>query len=214
MANHKYTPKEISFIKKHIAGRSYKEMAELFNKQHFRPPITVVQLNSFLGRHKLRSGLGRYFRPGHIPHNKGLKGVYFSGSEKGWFKPCHKNASEKPVGSERINVDGCVEVKVSNRRKPAKRNWESKHAAIWEAANGKVPKGHMVIFADKNTRNFALDNLLLVSRKELAVMNHLGLIATDKDLTAAGKTVAGIKLLITKRKQKPGRRAGKSGGRK
>jgi hypothetical protein len=80
--------------------------------------------------------------------------------------------------------------------------WERKHTVIWKTANGKIPKGHVVIFADGNTRNLSLDNLLLVSRKELAVMNKNGLIFPHKGLTMTGKAIADLKMAITKRKRK------------
>jgi hypothetical protein len=36
-----------------------------------------------------------------------------------------------------------------------------------------VPDGHVVIFLDSDVDNFALDNLVLVTRGELAIMNKL-----------------------------------------
>jgi hypothetical protein len=72
---------------------------------------------------------------------------------------------------------------------------------IWEATNGKVPKGYIVIFADGNKLNLSLDNLRLISRKEHAVMNHLGLRSINAGLTDAGKLVADIKMAIANRKR-------------
>jgi len=209
VARRKYTPKEASFIKRHAAGRSYREMAELFNMQHFGLPITATHIKRFMANHGLRNGLDGRFKPGHATHNKGQKGIVYPGSERGWFRRGSRPANYRPAGSERVNADGYVEVKVSDKKKPL---WKCKHVAVWEAANGKAPKGHAIVFADGDRRNFDLDNLLLVSRAELCVMNHLGLISFNKNLTEIGKTVADIKLLIGRRKQKPGRRAGKSGG--
>jgi len=109
----------------------------------------------------------------------------------------HRN--RKPIGSRRKTSSGHIEVKTAHPDK-----WKKLHVVVWEAANGKVPKGHVVIFADGNTRNFALDNLLLVSKKELAVMNGLGLISPNRELTKAGKAVADLKMLINKRKRTAG----------
>lgn len=107
----------------------------------------------------------------------------------------------KPVGSERINAKGYVEVKVRNPN-----TWKLKHRVVWEQANGKIPKGHRILFADGNRLNMAPDNLLLVSRGELAVMNHFRLISAHKDLTKVGKSVAEIKLLLAARRKKTKRR--------
>ncbi|MDR0639231.1 MAG: HNH endonuclease [Spirochaetaceae bacterium] len=85
--------------------------------------------------------------------------------------------------------------------KTAQAVWKKKHIAIWEAANGPVPQGHVVIFADGNKSNFDLDNLLLVSRQEFMIMNHLKLIFPDKEATKAGKLVADLILLINRKKR-------------
>jgi hypothetical protein len=194
MAKHvrHYTPEEIRFVKENIRGRSYAEMTKLFNER-FRLRITLKQMETLMYKHGLRNGIGS-FRPGHVPFNKGK-------THPG------RRGNYKPIGSERTE-NGYSVVKVSARKNRLNKNWRRKHVAIWEAANGKVPRGHVVIFADGNKANLALDNLILVSRSELAVMNFLGLISTDKDLTLAGKAVADIKILITKHK-----RGVKSGGK-
>lgn len=52
--------------------------------------------------------------------------------------------------------------------------YKHKHVWIWEQANGPRPKGHVIIFRDGNNRNFNLDNLALLSRRELLVLNQRG----------------------------------------
>jgi hypothetical protein len=42
----------------------------------------------------------------------------------------------------------------------------------------------------------------MVSRAELLVMNHCGLISAHRGLTKVGKSIADIKLLIADRKRK------------
>ena len=175
-----YTMDEIRFVKRNIRGRSYIEMTKLFNEQ-FGLRITLKQMETLLYKHKLRNGIGS-FRPGHVPANRGK-------THPG------RQGNYKPAGSERIE-SGYITVKVSDKKNRGNKNWKRKHTAIWEKAHGKIPKGHVVIFADGNRRNFALDNLLLVSRSELVVMNHLGLISGHGELTKAGKTVVDIKMLI------------------
>jgi hypothetical protein len=199
---HYYTPEETRFITKKIAGRGYAELADLFN-QHFglrgKKKLTLGQMKSFVGNHKLRNGRDCQFRPGQAPPNKGRKGYCPPGSEKGWFKKGQRPWDWKPVGTERINRDGYVEVRIRNPSGKPRKNWKAKHRAIWEKAHGKIPKGHVIIFADGDKLNMSLDNLLLVTRSELAVMNHLGLISAHRDLTETGKTIADIKLLIARR---------------
>jgi hypothetical protein len=90
-------------------------------------------------------------------------------------------------------------VKVAEHTKP-----KPKQRLIWEAANGQIPKDHAVLFADRNKSNMNLDNLLLVSRRELAVMNKKNLIFSDAEKTKCGLLIAKIIILTNDllRKQK------------
>jgi hypothetical protein len=212
-----YTPEEIRFITKKIAGRSYAGMTDLFN-EHFglkgKKKLTLAQMIAFINNHKLRNGRDGRFRPGLIPHNKGRQGYCAPGSEKGWFRPGNRPHAWCPVGTEKTDADGYLKVKVRNPR-----TWKMKHVLIWEKAYGKVPGGHVVIFADGNKLNMRLDNLLMVSRAELAVMNRRGLISNNGDLTRVGKSIADIKLLIAartrgvKRRRESRNRNGGTGGK-
>jgi hypothetical protein len=183
----RYTPEEIKFVKKNIRGRTYVETLKLFNKR-FDLRISLKQLQTMACKHGFHNGLG--VLNGYPPPCKGKK--YRARPGRGNFRP---------VGSERVDL-GYIVVKVSSKKYAGNKNWQRKHVAIYEAAHGKIPKGHVVIFADGNNRNFDLGNLLLVSRAELVVMNNLDLITDNKDLTAIGKTIADVKLAVGKRKRK------------
>jgi hypothetical protein len=191
----KYTPAQIRFIESKIDGRSVAEMTTLFNKR-FGLSITEGKIKCFMANHKLRNGRDCRFQPGQVSHNKGLKGYYAPGSEKGWFRPGNIPLNYKPVGTKRINTQVYVEMKIADPNK-----WKMKHVIIWEKANGLVPKGHVVIFADGNRLNITLKNLLMVSRAELAVMNHCGLIYDRPEFTKTGKLIADIKIGIADRKR-------------
>jgi hypothetical protein len=197
---HQYTTAEIRFLERKVTGRSHAELTELFNRR-FGLNFTVSGIGSALSRLGLRNGRDCRFQSGLVPHNKGKTGCCPAGSEKGWFKPGHRPWTYKPVGTERTNSDGYIDVRIRNPSGKPWKNWKAKHRLIWEKAHGKIPRGHVVIFADGDKRNFALDNLLLVSRSEHAVMNRRALRAPDAELTKAGKAVADIKLLIAERKR-------------
>jgi hypothetical protein len=100
----------------------------------------------------------------------------------------------RPVGSERVNVDGYTEIKVSDPNK-----WRCKHVVIWEAHNGPMPKGYAIIFGDGNKENFELDNLILVSRQQLLTLNRNRLIQNDADLTRTGVIIADLYQKISQR---------------
>jgi len=196
MDRHHYTPREAAFIKKHVAGRNYIELTNLFNKQRFGLPVTPGQIHGFIKNHHLKTGRDTRFKPGQTPYTKGKKLWYSTNG----FKPGHKPWNHMSVGSERI-VEGYVQVKVSNRKDKPWKRWKFKHVILWEKANGKVPKGHMVIFADGNKLNLSLDNLRLISMKENAVMNRWGLRSTNAGFTDTGKIIADIKIAAAARKR-------------
>ncbi len=60
----------------------------------------------------------------------------------------------------------------------------------------------MVIFADGNKKNFNIENLILVSRKELAVLNKNKLLRDNAELTNIGIAIAKIKIAIADKKRK------------
>jgi hypothetical protein len=180
-----YTPEEIRFVKKNIRGCSYVEMTKLFNER-FHLRITLKQMETLVYKHGLRNGIGS-FRAGHVPANKGKTHPVWQGNYK-------------PVGSERTD-DGYIVIKVSDRKNRGNKNWRRKHNVIWEQAHGKIPRGHVVIFADGNKLNLALDNLLLISMKEHMAMNRWNLRSDHGGLTRAGKMIADIKIAISDRKR-------------
>jgi hypothetical protein len=192
---HYYTAAQIRFLERRAAGRSFAELAGLFNR-YFGTSLRLSQIRAACNNRGLANGRDTRIRPGTIPPNKGKKGYWPPGCEKGWFKPGRMPQTWLPVGSETVDKNGYTKVKTRNPK-----TWKFKHRVIWEKAYGKIPRGHKVIFADGDRLNFDLDNLVLVSCGELAVMNCCNLISTDKDLTKAGKAVADIKLLIAKRKR-------------
>jgi hypothetical protein len=82
------------------------------------------------------------------------------------FKKGNKPYNWKPVGSERINIEGYVEVKIAEPRK-----WELKHRVVWKQINGEFPEGAIVKFKDGNRQNCDIDNLLLTNRLSLCKEN-------------------------------------------
>jgi hypothetical protein len=191
---HKYTPEQVDYLVSNVPGHSYGELIELFYER-FNVQLSFNQIKSFIGNRKLNTGRTGRFSKGHTPFNKGKKG---SG---GWaptqFKKGNLPHNYRPVGTERVNGDGYVDIKIADPNK-----WKGKHILIWEQHNGPVPKGHAVIFGDGDNRNFDLDNLILVSRKQLLVLNRKGLISNDADLTRTAVIIADLHSKINERKNR------------
>ena len=195
---HIWSDKEKEYLKEITPGRHYKEIVDLMNKK-FDYQFTVDQIKGALNRYKLKTGLGGHFPKGNIPWNKGKKGICAKGCENTWFKKGEKPPNWVPLGTERISKDGYIEVKIQDGK--LNENWRGKHIVIWEKYNGSVPAGHAVIFGDRNNRNFAINNLILVSRKQLLILNSNKLIKNDADLTRTGVMIADLQIKINERRK-------------
>lgn len=188
---YRYTPEQAAFLMKHIPGRRHEEIAALFNARFFAG-LTAAQVKSFCSNRRVQTGLDARFKPGQTPFNKGKRGV--NGCSSTSFKKGNRPQTWRPVGSERVNREGRIEIKVAEPR-----TWRPKQRVIWEGLHGPVPHGHVVLFADRNPRNFAAENLIAVSRGELAILNKFQLIKADTDLTKTGIAVASLMLVVSKR---------------
>jgi hypothetical protein len=130
-----------------------------------------------------RRGASTRFMKGQAPANKGLR-------RPGWapgrmretqFKPGERRGTAaknwRPVGTILTDADGYLRIKVREWT-PGEptgfgnvRVWPMLQRVLWEQAHGPIPPGHSVCFRDGNKQNVALDNLELVSRRELMRRN-------------------------------------------
>lgn len=162
-------------------------MAEELNG-HFGTNYTQQQVKGYYSNHGLNSGLTGRFTKGHETHNKGRKGYYSPGAEKGWFRKGHDPHNKTPIGTVTKRGDGYLWEKVG----PGPLDWRHKHRLVWEQAHGPIPDGYVIIFKDKNKENIDLDNLAMVEQGELSVLNKRGLITSDPELTETGILLAKV----------------------
>lgn len=192
-----YTIEQLAYLQKLSAqGLFNREITRRFNER-FGTSRTNIAIQQQRIKYDFRTTARHYWPKGHEPWNKGMKGWQAPGVERTQFKKGDMPQAWVPVGSETVTKDGYLKVKVANPNK-----WEYKHRLIWEKHHGrKVPGGHVVIFGDGDKRNLVPENLLLVSRAELARMNQLDLIKNDADLTRTGIIIARIRNKMGKRKK-------------
>jgi len=190
------TDEQHEYFVKHNTGTPQKKMAELMNRK-FGLKLTVKQINTYRKNHHLSSGLTGRFEPGHSSWNKGKHFVAGGRCAETQFKKGQVPHNYMPVGSERINTEGYVDIKVADPNK-----WKPKHILLWEALHGPRPKGYKVIFADGNKLNVVAENLLLVSDNELCRMNQNGWIQNDPELTKTGLAIAKLSIAAKARKRK------------
>lgn len=181
---HKWTDEEKEYLTFIVKGKTTEEICDLMNKK-FEYEFSLNQIRSAMNRYKLRNGVNCRFEKSVIPWNKGLKG--YIGANKTSFKKGNIPSNYKEVGTERINSEGYIEVKVSE---PSR--WKLKHRLIYEKYHGEIPKDHVVIFADGNKMNLDINNLISISRHQLLVLNGNNLIYEDTDLTKTGVNIANL----------------------
>lgn len=142
----KYTPEMHEFAKawcreNHCAR--YEELAKAMNE-------------------KFGTNLTRRLVAGFVSYNKYSTNHY----------KAHRTARQKPLNSERWRRShqgeaGYWEVKVAEPNV-----WRPKSCILWEQYhNKKVPEDGMIVYLDGDHNNFAQDNLLLVSRRVMGVVN-------------------------------------------
>lgn len=188
-----FNDNQVDFIKDNAKGLSNLELAEKVNSK-FGLDITAKQMNTWKKNNNVTSGINTCFVKGQATWNKGMKGLN-TGGEEGWFKKGDKPYNYQPVGTERVNGEGYTDIKVAD---PGV--WKTKHRIIWEEVNGEVPTGHVLIFGDGDKSNIVLENIILVSRSQLSVLNRFGLIQDDSELTRIGITIADLQMKINERK--------------
>lgn len=192
-----FPPEVAEYIMANYKGVGPKEMAARLNDQ-FGRNYTQKQLDSYYCNHHLDSGLTGRFEKGHVSYNKGMKGLYYPGSEKGYFRKGSTPYNKMPVGTVITKSDGFLWKKIGE----GARDWKQLHLILWEEANGPVPEGHVVAFKDSNKQNCVLENMMLITRAENAVMNRSGLRFRTPEHTETGLLIAKVKIAAAKKKRR------------
>lgn len=182
-----YTEAERAFIRDNVKGRFLSELVEIFNAS-FSPPITYGQLKSYTANHHLNNGMDGRFAKGQESWNKGIHKATSAENARTYFKVGNRPHNTQEVGAEVVEK-GYVFIKIAEPNV-----WKPKQVYLYEQANGKVPAGSVVIFADGDNRNFDIDNLICVTRAELAVLCRRHLISREKELTKLGILTAKVML--------------------
>ena len=202
-----YTPEIKQFIADNVKGVKNKDLAAMVNEK-FGTNITEAAICSYKCHNGLKSGLDfkrkkgdppnrTSFKKGQVSYNKGKKGLRIPGSEKGWFKKGDRPKNWTPVGTERVRSCGYVWVKVAEPNK-----WRQKQILVWEAAYGPIPKGHKIIYKDKNRQNVTIENMMLVTDAQMAILHGRGMYTEQPELTEAGVGMAKLLDAINKADKK------------
>lgn len=196
MKSNIFNDEQIDFIQKNGVDRFRKETLELLNKA-YGTTFTLNQLGGFMSRNKIKTGMVATFEKGKAPWNKGKKVKTVGRMRETQFKKGQPPVNWCPVGSERTTKDGYIQVKVGE---PSK--WELKHRVIYRKLIGEIPKGHVLLFNNQDTTDCNIDNLLLVSRRQLAILNRRKLLGRSKEANKSALLVADLLLKIGEIKRK------------
>ena len=107
------------------------------------------------------------FKKGHVPPNKGKKWDEYLSKEKQELsrRTCFKKGqvpkNHKPLGYERVTVDGYREIKVAEPDV-----FVGKHRLLYEQHYGPIPEGMNIVFIDGNKENITIENLRMESMAE------------------------------------------------
>lgn len=190
-----YTDEQLDYLRELCnKGIFNQEITKKFNEK-FGTDKSERAIKSIRQKHGIRTSARNHFPKGHVPWNKGMKGLGIGGEET-QFKKGNTPYNHMPVGTERINSDGYADIKIAEPNV-----WLQVHRLLWERENGPIPDGRVVIFGDGDKTNLNLDNLILVSRKQLLGLNQRGLIKNHADLTRTAVKIVDLEYKITEVKE-------------
>lgn len=197
-----FTREQVELIRYGYQAYTLEVLTERLNET-FGMAFTLAQVRSFTRNHQLKSGRTGQFVPGQAPPNKGVKGWDAGGrSHETRFQPGRAPEEARnylPIGSVRFTRDGYMERKVTDAHPVPARRWVMEHRLVWEAANGPIPEGHVVVFLDGDRLNITVDNLRCVPRGVLQWMNKTGLNETSGEARKAAILTAELVTRANKR---------------
>ena len=214
-----WTDEKVEWFRSFVPGHTESEISAE-HERIYGTPLSEGQIGNAKNRFGVKSGtVGGRFEKGQVSHNKGKtwdemgfspelqerirKNTFKKGEVRdirpGWMKP---------IGHERVSINGYVEVKVRDSmisgpqpKEPGKFhcNYRFKHHLVWEEANGvPVPPGHKIVFADHDKRNFDPNNLVAVPNPVWKIIGLCKIPYQDRESLETAMLMA--KLAATRRK--------------
>lgn len=139
------------------------------------------------------------FKPGHATWNKGTRYVAGGRSAETRFKPGTRPHTWRPIGSERVSKEGYLQRKIADTG-CTRRDYVGVHHLVWRLHGLEVPAGHALVFRDGDKRNFDINNLELISRRELMSRNTVHRL--PKELALVVQLKGAVQRQINKRERR------------
>lgn len=195
-----WTEDMVDFLRKNYPHYTNDELVDMM-KEKFGVTVTRAKLKNAKATYNFKNKAFRNqgcFQKGMTPWNKGgtMSEETREKVKKTWFKK-GQCLNLKPLGTLRDGSDGYTYIKVERSGK-----WKLYSRYMYEKYHGvKLSADDIIIFADRNPKNFEKDNLIKVNRRELLYLNQRGLIFEDKDLTKSGVVISKVEIAIDERKK-------------
>lgn len=165
-----YSKEEIDFVSSNFKTMPYKRMA-----RELGIGLTKVKnICKTLGLKRSPEEINYFrnltcFKKGHIPPNKGIKGIRISPATE--FKKGHLPHNTKHNGCIVIRGKKSTGEKYKYIR-VAQSNWKLLHRVLWEKHYGPIPDRSVIRFKNGDSLDVRLENLMLVEKLDNAKLNH------------------------------------------
>lgn len=202
MTKSKVNPEMHQFIMENYKGILTSELTNRINSK-FGTNFTEKYIKSYKSRYKLRSGVDMRFGHGQKRHIA-EKGYIHPNAVLTQFKKGHKPHNTQPIGSEVLRSDGLIWVKLHNNPGPHNiaGRWKARSRIVWEIKNGPLKDDEIILHLDGNSQNDSSDNLYVIKREQLLIINKHSLINESPELTKIGITIANLQRKINQRRKK------------
>jgi len=190
------------FIINNYQGRFTRDLTELVNHK-FGTDINEKYMKSYKSRFKLWSGVRTQWGNGQTNVYKPQKGFIHPNAVATQFKKGGKPRNTLPIGTEIKRDDGLIWVKLNDLpgRHDLAGRWKQRARIVWEEVYGQLIKNQIVLHLDGDSTNDNIENLAVVTRSQLAVINRNHFICEDPNITKLGIQLAEVSSILYKKRR-------------
>ena len=194
---HKYSEEEELFLQSNSSTMTKTELMELFNKT-FDCNLKEDAITMHCWQRGYKAQSDGKFKEGSVPWEKtiGGKDAYMEKHRQGVKNSPNKIYWEK--GNTPHNTKNIGEESIRHRNTVIKteNGWQIKQNYIWEQHYGKVPRNHVVIFADGDKTNFGIDNLRCVPNRTFIKLHRNDWLNSGKEIVDVATTFCTLENMI------------------
>ncbi len=187
-----YPNHSAKYIAELLGTNDYVIYKKAYSLRLRKSPEYLASLNRQMGENLQKNGFGSRFVKGHKSWNSGKKIGSHPNSAKTQFKKGQTPHNYQPVGTILpVSLSPYLKIKIADPNK-----WEFLHRHNYEKAKGRIPTNFVVWFIDQNPKNCAVENLELITRKELG--RRTSKLTLPPELQHAYRTLGRLKQAIKK----------------